>query len=361
MRILHFLNSLNIGGAEKLLVDFIESLEEEQAQEVYVCLMNESYNDAFLKRIQTKLGNRVLLIGKKEGSKNPLYIKKLLQYITNNEIEILHVHNASTRNYAFIVKLLKSKIKIILTVHHIRYKSHRIKGLERLVSHYIAVSEAVYNTLVDQVGDQSKISLIYNGINVATYNLKKTPHNRYNICCIGRIEPETKGQDILIHAINILGKYKKDIHCYFVGETGSYKGVPCTEKLDYLQGLVEGYGIEEMVSFVGGVVDIPEFLKKIDLLVLPSRHEGFGLVIVEAMAAKVAVIASNIDGPREIIKDNQYASLFETENVFDLADKIIDCIGRDTRERRCQAYEYVANTFDIHKMAYHYIKLYEGI
>lgn len=84
--------------------------------------------------------------------------------------------------------------------------------------------------------------------------------------------------------------------------------------------------MEENVKFLGNVDNIPEFLNKIDICVVPSRSEGFGLALVEAMAMGVPCIASNIAGPREIISRTELGKLFESNDSDDLANKLENMI-----------------------------------
>ncbi len=79
---------------------------------------------------------------------------------------------------------------------------------------------------------------------------------------------------------------------------------------------------------MGNVDNIPEFLNKIDICVVPSRSEGFGLALVEAMAMGVPCVASNIAGPREIVMNEGIGELFENGNSQSLSMKIEEVISK---------------------------------
>lgn len=93
-----------------------------------------------------------------------------------------------------------------------------------------------------------------------------------------------------------------------------------------LQSLATDLGLGDVVALTGWV-DPAAYLPTLDLFVLPSRVEPFGLVVAEAMAAGVPVIASKIDGPEEILSGGAFGRLVAPEDVDDLADAIARAIG----------------------------------
>ena len=128
------------------------------------------------------------------------------------------------------------------------------------------------------------------------------------------------------------------------------------EELNYLKKLCAQLNLNKRVKFLGNVDDIPELLRKMDILVLPSRYEGFGLAIIEGMASKTKVIASNVDGPKNIItKESGY--LFESDNYKDLEEKIEQCINSNENKVN-YAYEYAKKEYSINRLCYEYKKIY---
>ena len=112
-------------------------------------------------------------------------------------------------------------------------------------------------------------------------------------------------------------------------------GVAENQQKDYenLKNYVRDNFLEENVKFLGNVDNIPEFLNKIDICVVPSRSEGFGLALVEAMAMGVPCIASNIAGPAEIIKNEETGILFNNSDSVELANKIIKNIRKYQKDK----------------------------
>ena len=96
-------------------------------------------------------------------------------------------------------------------------------------------------------------------------------------------------------------------------------------------------------------------------MVQPSLYEGFGLTVVEAMAAKIPVLVSNIEGPMEIVKKGKFGYFFENGNVIDCAngiDKILDLSNAINDKMLDSAYLHAKHNFDIKTTAKIYLKKY---
>lgn len=135
---------------------------------------------------------------------------------------------------------------------------------------------------------------------------------------VARIQPETKGQDILIRAIALLKKDYPGIRCLFAG--GPAKGQE--QLLQELVDLTTQLDVSENITFIGTINDVPGFLSQIDIFALPSRSEGFGISLVEAMAMGIPCVASDLEGPAEVLRGGEKGTLFTPGNPEDLAEKL---------------------------------------
>lgn len=107
---------------------------------------------------------------------------------------------------------------------------------------------------------------------------------------------------------------------------------------------------------------IYENLCRYDLFIQPSRYEGFGLTVAEAISAKVPVLVSNIEGPLEIIDGGRLGMTFENENVEDCANKILEFVKQGRNETIIeQAYQYVCEHYDVSVTAQKYLNVYRSI
>lgn len=151
-----------------------------------------------------------------------------------------------------------------------------------------------------QLLDGVRLGVISNGIDPEKYGpganrhlLPRKGENRVILGTAGRLVPQ-KGHGLLLEVARTLKQQGTPFHLYIAG-TG-----PLQEKLS---GSLQKYGLTEDVTLLGFVKDIPSFMNEIDIFVFPSRWEGFGYAILEAMAAGKPVVAFNTSSNPELIRD----------------------------------------------------------
>jgi L-malate glycosyltransferase len=134
---------------------------------------------------------------------------------------------------------------------------------------------------------------------------------------VGQLSP-WKGQDTAIEALGLLCREGVDAHLLLVGSAKFVARSTRFDNNDYvarLQALVERDGLEDRVSWLGEREDVPEIIRALDVLLLPSWEEPFGRAVVEAMAMGVPVVATDVGGPREIMQDGREGYLREPRNA----------------------------------------------
>lgn len=104
-----------------------------------------------------------------------------------------------------------------------------------------------------------------------------------------------------------------------------------------LQGLVRDLKLSERFHFVGGIANIPEHLSSADIFVLPSRSEGFSNAIIEAMAASLPVVATDVGGNAEAVKDGVSGFIVPPEDSAALAEAICRLLDDPSQARRMGA------------------------
>lgn len=359
INILQLISSLGVGGAEKLLIDLVNASNPDEVNFTIV-VMND-YVDENLKKQLLNTGYKVYFLNRKEGHKHPKYFFKLLKIIKENKIQIIHSHNYGSKMWAILCKIFNPKIKNIFTLHcmNIFDNLNRFKLFlhKKYIDINIAISQAVLENC--QQYNIGNIIQIYNGIETKKFTPASEKQNsEFKIINVSRIMHSEKGQDILIQALKICKDKGMKFKCDFVGGVHEYY----LDSFEYLKNLVKELDLESEISFLGNRNDMPELLPLADLFVLPSRFEGLGLVILEAMASKVPVIASNIYGPAELIKHEENGLLFENENYQHLADKILYLYNNKEKMQFLaeNAYKYIQE-FDISIMYKKYDELYKDL
>lgn len=208
----------------------------------------------------------------------------------------------------------------------LRYKLDRM--LARIVykraDAVVVVSEGLRKELRQEFHvPESRLFLIYNpAIDDSEECTAARPDQRRKgqptkFVCIGRLSRQ-KGIDVLIHALAQVG----DQHAWSLEIYGS------GPEQTVLQKLSERLGLKSRITFRGHAPDPFSVLVDADWLVMPSRYEGFGLVLVEALARGVPAIASDCPhGPREILKDGELGLLVAPDNPRSLADAIVKVLS----------------------------------
>jgi glycosyltransferase involved in cell wall biosynthesis len=216
----------------------------------------------------------------------------------------------------------------------------------------IAISNAVKSYLIKRgeipsgytidvvyYGFQKVISTNSAGLGLTT-NIMNGQNSNHKIGTIGRLVPQ-KDYPTLLTAFSTVLKSVPNTEMYVVGE-----GYLQKDLID----LSKSLGINDKVHWLGKTKHINEFLSKIDLFILPSNYEGFGLVLLEAMTAKKPIIAANNSAIPEVL-GKSYEGLFSTGDVNALAQQIKTIISDDNfSERLVQSYLSQLELFDPNKM-----------
>ena len=362
MNILYLLFSFTVGGTEKLTTDICNEMVSQNGN-VHLYIVNKHHDEQMLRQLSPAVTvfcrNRVV------GDKNKLSVMwDIHRYCIANQIDVVHCNSLNTPELLLIAKILNPRLKVVYTIHGLGQYSTlnqaRVQYRNLVCDSILAISDSLKEDLLGQGARKDKVRVIYNAINLEKFepeNKRLLDRNNVVIGNVARINLSQKGQDILIKAIGLL-KDRYNITCYFAGAADSSH----KEELEQLKKLaadaVRGSACE--IVFLGNVEDIPGFLKGIDLFVLPSRLEGFGISLIEALYMGIPCISSDINGPREIIGDNERGDLFEQGNPCDLAEKLAVAIETypEKKEKAHKAAAYVKENFDIQEMCRHLLNIY---
>ena len=360
MNIVYTVFSFKVGGVEKLLIDILNNISEESNNRIYLIIINDEYDSYLLSQISERV--KVILFNRKPNGNKIKYILRFNKFIIEEKIDIIHCQCMKTIKFSVLSKLLNRKIKLIHTVHDTRiYRKLRSLDIwidKIFVNKIIAISSAVKNDIISKKIQDSKIEIVYNAIDLEKFRSKSNKLINKDSIVIGnvaRLIPKKKGQDVLIKAISILKNNYPNIKCLLAGNPP--KGQE--KNIYYLNKMSEELGVKENVYILGNINDIPNFLNEIDIFVMPSRYDGFGISLIEAMSMGIPCIASNIDGPKEILKDNKFGLLFTSEDYNDLAEKIESIINKSYECNQEEIKKYIHENYEIKSMVKHLIEVYK--
>jgi glycosyltransferase involved in cell wall biosynthesis len=252
------------------------------------------------------------------------FIKKHIKKSDNDKI-IIHTH----LTYPFIftaIATIGMKIKLVYTEHNSynKRKNYKLfsyidKLIYRRYDIIICISNGVRKSLLQWVGlsFDDKVRVIYNGSRLFKINedrRKVIDSTKLKIVSIGTLTYK-KGFDISIRALQPL--LNNEVEQYvIIGEGEERKKIEC---------LIDSLNIRDYVTLAGWSDNIEQYLNEADLFLIPSRWEGFGLVVVEALSTGLPVLASNVDGLNELFLSNDCPIFyFECENLTSLYNGVIN-------------------------------------
>jgi len=227
----------------------------------------------------------------------------------------------------------------------------------------IAISEAVARQFE---GLRLQVEVVPNGVPLERFTPGEPPPQLYEefglrgdneiVVCIGRLTP-WKGHRTLLRAFAQVAESRPQARLLVVGEVAFWAG----EYEQELRALSERLGLGERVIWTGFRADVPEILRLCDLLVLPSRNEPFGRVLIEAMATGKAVVATCSGGAPEIVTREETGLLVPPEDPDALAAALVRLLEDEAlRGRLAEAGRRRAREeFDVRRVVERVQQIYE--
>lgn len=235
----------------------------------------------------------------------PFIFLKSLFLVRTHKVDLLHCQGFLSACMGYCISKITG-ISYIVTVQRMESSNFAKKIAYKNAAVCIAVSSAVKKYFE---GIRCKnIEVIPNGVDLKRFeNLKRQSHEGFFVMTVARLE-KVKGVEYLIRAFarpGLLGR--SGLKLLVIGDGSERKN---------LENLTEELDLEEKVKFLGQIPPegIPEYLTMADCFVLPSLKEGFGIAVLEAMAAGVPVVASRVGGILDIIEDGKTGLLVEPGN-----------------------------------------------
>lgn len=346
MKIVHVIWAFGVGGSESMLLDIVN--EQSKTHDIHLVVINNIIDNNLRNNISKKV--KCHFLNRPPGSLNPVYMLHFNLVLLKIKPDIVHCHEQNLVEIFYFKFLLKTKL--YLTVHNTNIPPQNFRKYNKL----FAISNAVKQDIFKNSNLYADI--IPNGIPIEKITTKNSSDFKiFKIIQVGRLDIGQKGQDISIKALSILKKKYKINHISidFIGEG---------ESKEYLIELTKKLGMMDHCIFLGKKSRefIYQNLKNYNLLIQPSRFEGFGLTVAEGMAAKIPVLVSNIEGPMEIINNGELGYHFKSNDCEDCAEtliKILKDFNDDTFKNKIDhGFKYIKKRFNIQNTAIEYLKNY---
>lgn len=351
MNILLLSNHLNIGGITSYIVGLSRQLTR-RGHRVFVA----SSGGRLEKRISENGADFIPVPLKTKCEISPRVFFSFLKLdglLKQKDINLIH---ANTRVTTVLAYLLSRRWKVpYLSTCHGFFKRRLFRRIFPLWGkRVIAISQEVKRHLIDDFKvEQHRVKLVYNGIDTKNKPLdareKTTARQNLGlrdtdtIGIIARLS-DVKGHRFLIEAMSEVVKTHPSIQLLIVGEGKEKKR---------LIDLVQRLGLTANIIFIPALEDVSKIFAAIDLFVMPSIHEGLGFSVIEAMASGVCVIASDVGGIRDLIKDGFNGVLVPSQDSPTLSRSIMNLLNDRIRlkDYGIKAKESIAEKFSLERMA----------
>lgn len=384
IRITHIIKNANIGGVQK----FVSSLLplETEGQYGYNVILYKEDKGPLLKVFRNKriqYSSPLPQLKPFRPYRWYLWLKKNMHNINYLALTIffslkrpylLHSHFDNLTDVSTQLAVCRTlHIPFIWTIHGVIFNtdlgysrlkhslSLAIKSKLPMAIIYVGQKPPILDSL--ELPEEIKVEHIPSGIDLAIYygrkGTKKDIRAIYGysneeilIGYIGRLSHE-KGVDILLEALELIAKKGKQYRLIIIGEGFEEQS---------LRSQVQLSALEAYVNFIGPSEVISQILPMLDVCVLPSRSEGLPLIMLEAMASQIPVIATCVGGIPRVISHNVNGILVAKESPDELTTAIISVIENESLRERITAEAYKkVQEFDINLIRQKYLEIYQGI
>jgi glycosyltransferase involved in cell wall biosynthesis len=332
IKVFYVINNLHIGGAEQLLVNLASYLERERF-EMVVCAL---WSDGPIGQALREAGVTVHCLGKKPSLYSPGTLYDLIRLTRREKPDVVHAQLFAANFYGRLAGMMSGVPVLISTEQNVIQGKRRLhiwadRALARRTDAIIAVSQAVRQAIAAELRYPSApLEVIYNPVDLDTFRPDKRREEfraalglepeQIALGAVGRLV-KAKGHRYLLEALAVLLPEHPQARLLIIGG-GALRGE--------LEELGRELGVAGAVQFLGMRRDIPDLLNALDIFVFPSIWEGLPVALLEAMACRLPVVASDIAPVREVVGGRQAALLVPPADSRGLAGAIARLIaGRE--------------------------------
>ena len=371
-KVIWVIDGLGTGGAEKLTYSIMDHLDK-NTYDLRVCVLQIKQNNLVAGELE-KIGIPVDMVYV-PYLRHPANLPRLFRYLARHRPDLIHTQLEFSNTLGSLAGKVLG-IPLVSTLHTLEMP---VKGtsefwrlqlmwgsLRYFCDRIIAVSEITrIHSILHGKLPEKKVVTIYNGIDLSSFkawnretiaikrNSLHIPTDASVLVTVAVLR-EMKGIQFLIKAMPVLLEKVPNLYYLIVGE-GEY-GVT-------LRRLVNDLGLEKNVIFAGYRDDIPEMLALSDIFVLPTLADALPTVLIEAMATQLPIVASNVGGVPEIIKNGENGLLTPPANPMKLAEACLKLIQDKDRTKAMGAWglKIAKERFDIRNQAERLSSLYQEL
>lgn len=345
-RVALIIDELETGGAQRQVLELARGLRDlhVSVQVIYFRAENAEMLGEF-----TAAGVQPLLV-RKQRSIDPGFAWRLWRTLVALRPDVVQTYTATADLWGRGAALA-ARVPMIVSAARTDTMSPAMKVFDPFTDAFTANSEAVRRSVVDQRGVAPQdITVIPNGIATARFQRSDAPANEVLVAgTVARLD-EQKNLACLLRAAAVLRERGRRVRIEIVGDG------PLREEL---HGQAAALGVTDTVVFHGARRDVDALMRSWDAAILPSWHEGLSNFLMEAMAARLPIAASDIPANRELLQDGRVGRLFAPAQPEALADILAEF---DSDRERATALGASAGravqTYSVESMSLRYLRLY---
>lgn len=328
VKVIHFISSFSAGGAEVYVKNLVIGLKNAGGEPLVFGLDDAPLHDGprreFQRRFIAELEINGIpwgLIGSRARRDPGWGLRRFRSVLRAADPDLVHTH----LTYAAVYACLATRKRPVVFTHHstpVRTPWIHKWILRHRLTHYIAVSASGRDALVKQANvSPERISLIFNGVDLtafAAYPGSRTVGKAPVIIAVGSLRPE-KNHELLLAAMAIVVEAcrregRQEPQLQIVGDGARRR---------QLEERCRRMDLNDHVQFLGVRTDVSGLLSAADLFVMSSTWEGLSIALLEALAAGLPVVATDVGGNREIVDDGVCGYLTRPADARDLAEKLL--------------------------------------
>lgn len=359
MRVVHLIGSTGLYGAERWVLALMRALDTRSVQATLINLVDEQGGASEIVAAAQRRGLDAFdfFTG---GKFQPYSAARLAEWMRGEHVSIIHGHGFKSD----VVGILAGKLagcKVMTTPHgwslDDNLKLMMYEKLDRNIFRFMDMVCPLSPDLakgIERYADSSKIRLIANGVDIDEVQSMPSAVRQEKDCfLLGYIGRLVEGKDVatLLNSIKAVADCRGKIRLMVIGE-GPEQGA--------LMAQAVRLGIDAITEFAGFKPDATAYLKICDAFILPSLSEGTPRCVMEAMAAGIPVVASDIPGNRNLVIDQETGLLFAPGDSLALAEKIgaLMLHPEEAQAMANRARKKVEAEFSNRKMAEEYTSIY---
>ena len=325
VKVLHLINGEHFSGAERVQDLLANALPEFGFEVGFVCLKPKKFPEV-------RTSDTPLFTLEMKSKFDFGCYKRVVEIAKKHDYKVIHAHTPRT----LMIGSMAAKSLGCPLVYHVhspvgrdssrglmnRLNTWMEKFSLRRVDRMICVSNSLCGYMEELGHSPEKLRVVANGVApIAEAQPRATTQDVWTIGTMALFRPR-KGTEVLLEALKILKDNDVQVKLRAVGpfETPEYE--------KEIMAHVDRLDIADMIHWTGFQTDVNQQLDLMDVFVLPSLYgEGLPMVVLEAMANAVPVIASNVEGIPEAVRDGIDGLIFEPSNAGDLAEKLTSLVG----------------------------------